>query len=300
MNNIMSTGGLPYFDRLCEKLALLESSNETEQVEARRIERLLGKHVHLGYWRDPEEAIKSRNASYDDFVVATEAMASLHFEVAGIKNGQALLDVGCGFGGTIESINERYQNMNMVGLNIDPRQLARARQQVTPKATHGNKIDFVEGDACELPERFANKFDVVMAVECIFHFPSRLEFFRQAQRALKPGGILVLSDFVVPALKYPLLLSSTFFHAQDLKDTCGEAALPATGSHYKRLAKRAGLRPEKVVDITRNTLPNYELMQRMAVEFPKMEDKMRRVNGLLGKIAARGIYLYQLLSFRKP
>jgi len=182
MNNIMSTGGLPYFDRLCEKLALLESSNETEQVEARRIERLLGKHVHLGYWRDPEEAIKSRNASYDDFVVATEAMASLHFEVAGIKNGQALLDVGCGFGGTIESINERYQNMNMVGLNIDPRQLARARQQVTPKATHGNKIDFVEGDACELPERFANKFDVVMAVECIFHFPSRLEFFRQAQR----------------------------------------------------------------------------------------------------------------------
>jgi len=299
MTNIMSTG-LPYFDRLCEKLALLESSNETEQIEAKRVERLLGKHVHLGYWRDSDAAIKSGTASFDDFVVATEQMASLHFEVAGIKDGQAVLDVGCGFGGSIESINDRHQNMDLVGLNIDPRQLARARQQVTPKAKPTNRIDFVEGDACDLPDRFTNKFDVIIAMECIFHFSSRREFIHQATRALKPGGTLLVSDFVVPGALYPLLLSSTLFYLQDLKDTCGQATMPATLSYYRRLAKGAGLVPEKSLDVTKNTLPNYELMQRMAVEFPKMEHKMKRVNRFLGKISEVGMYRYQLLSFRKP
>jgi ubiquinone/menaquinone biosynthesis C-methylase UbiE len=50
----------------------------------------------------------------------------------------------------------------------------RAAAVVLPRP--GNAVHFVHGDACRLP--FASAvFDRVLAVECIFHFPSRRQFF---------------------------------------------------------------------------------------------------------------------------
>lgn len=111
MTNLMKID-LPYFDLICEQLASLEAGSGTSlartQAEARRIEKVLGKHVHYGYWRDPGN---SRAADLDEYIVATEEMSLLHFEVAKLKSGQAVLDVGCGFGGSIDSINERYRKV---------------------------------------------------------------------------------------------------------------------------------------------------------------------------------------------
>ena len=58
-------------------------------------------------------------------------------------------------------------DLEMTGLNIDPRQLEVARKEVLPE--NGNTIDFIEADAVSLPFP-DDTFDVVLAVECIFHF----------------------------------------------------------------------------------------------------------------------------------
>ncbi len=88
--------------------------------------------------------------------------------------------------------------MDLTGLNIDARQLAAAEAQTKP--ANGNKIGWVEADACRLPFE-DNSFDRVLAVECIFHFPSREKFLAEAARVLKPGGYLAVSDFV-PTLMF--------------------------------------------------------------------------------------------------
>jgi cyclopropane fatty-acyl-phospholipid synthase-like methyltransferase len=176
VNNM--TVNLPYFDVVLEKF----NQGDPEMLE------LFGRHLHYGYWEDPTLA----DGSEADFVRAAENLCQRIFNVAGVKEGLRILDVGCGFGGTIASINERYNGVELVGLNIDRRQLERAKQQV--QARSGNSIEFVEGNACELP--FADRsFDVVLAVECIFHFPSRLEFMQEARAGAEARGALGTHGF---------------------------------------------------------------------------------------------------------
>ena len=133
-----------------------------------------------------------------DFIAAMQQMNGVLLEAGKLTDGQRLLDVGCGFGGTIRQINAGHSDMHLTGLNIDPRQLAAAEAQTT--AANGNHIAWVEADACQLPFE-DNSFDRVLAVECIFHFPSRARFLAEAARVLKPGGRLAVSDFL-PTLAF--------------------------------------------------------------------------------------------------
>ena len=60
-----------------------------------------------------------------------------------------MLDAGCGFGGTGESLNGRLSGVELVGLTIDQRQLQRAASRVVPRAD--NRIRWQAGDACAMP-----------------------------------------------------------------------------------------------------------------------------------------------------
>src|SRR5262245_24134418 len=138
----------PYFDVLFDKFG-----------KNRAVEDAFGLNVHWGFWQDPSKA----DGSTADFQSAARAMNRRVYGRAQLQNGMRVLDVGCGFGGTLSEINETYSNMELVGLNLDPRQLVRARERVVPR--RGNKITFVEGDACALPFP-EHRFDAVLAVEC--------------------------------------------------------------------------------------------------------------------------------------
>ena len=152
--------GLPYFDYCLKHL-----KNNDQNVE-----KVFGRHVHWGYWEEPGQA----KQTVDAFALVSENLSQYLIQSSGIQNGTSVLDVGCGFGGTVASINEQFTKMSLTGLNIDDRQLERARQQVL--AAPGNTVHFQQGDARALP--FADQsFDVVLAVECIFHFPDREKFF---------------------------------------------------------------------------------------------------------------------------
>ena len=148
-----------------------------------------GRCAHLGHWDfkpEPDQA----SAESDDVRIAQQRLDDVMIEMAMVRQGQSVLDIGCGFGGLIECIDSQFTDMSLTGINIDPRQLDIC-QRLRSKSQ--NSIRWQEADACELP--FAdNSFDRVFCVEAMFHFASRRTFLAEVYRVLKPTGRLTGSD----------------------------------------------------------------------------------------------------------
>ncbi|HEU4702170.1 MAG TPA: methyltransferase domain-containing protein [Conexibacter sp.] len=270
---------MPYVDLLLRDLA----DGDAAAAAA------FGRHIHWGYWDDPASA----DGTYEDFGAAAERMSRQLWEAAGVRDGMRVLDCGCGIGGTLASIDERCRQMQLVGLNIDGRQLAVARERV--RAREGSTLELVEADACALPFPDAS-FDAVLAVECIFHFPSRMRFLREAHRVLRPGGRLAFSDFLVrprgiPALLGVRLVSSLRYYGRQNR-------VPATLSGYAWMLGRAGLALRGYEDATPHTLPSYRVLRD---RYERLGDRSAmRAGRKLEAVSRRGYAPYAIFSAERP
>jgi SAM-dependent methyltransferase len=269
----------PYFDYLIEGFRRGET----------------GRYAHLGYW-DPAE--KGRDAPEDDLESAQRRLDRMLVGAAGLCSGQQVLDVGCGLGGTLESINSQFSRMRLAGVNVDPRQLEICRELVP---LNGNRLQWGQADACALP--FANAvFDRLLCIEAMFHFPSRRVFFSEAARVLRPGGALIGSDIrVAPAAKDlespQLRIEATLQDAYGpWPDLWGEEGEPST------LADASGLQRSWVLDATAHTLPSHRFTAPAQTDIHRDSghDPARRAALMLKWLHAEGLLRYSCFRFDKP
>jgi SAM-dependent methyltransferase len=242
-----------------------------------------GRHVHLGYWDAPPPL--SSPCTADEFEMAQARLADVAIGLADLRDGQSVLDVGCGFGGTLAAINERWTGLRLTGVNIDPRQLDICR---TVQARVGNSLGFELADACAMPFDSAS-FDRVICLEAMFHFPSRADFLHEAARVLRPGGRLALSDIL---LKRP---GAAEAEVAALEQTMRREYGPwpelwIDMAAVDAMARRAGLRPERVIDATLQTLPSYRITA------PREDGS---AGGLMRWLHRSGHLSYACLSFTK-
>lgn len=278
----MATVELPYFDILLGELSR----------GRRDISIAFGRHVHWGHWDDDHPP----SGTMDDFAAAAERMSRRVCAAAPVRDGQRVLDVGCGFGGTIASLDARHRDLELVGLNIDPRQLERARREVVARPS--NAVSFVEGDACAMPFPDAS-FDVVLALECIFHFESRDRFFDEVRRVLKPGGRLAFCDLVPSRIGEKLLPIQDLFFARYKRELQGPADLTFTRERYVELATAKGFTLAYDEDVTAATLATYPVLRHVATEAGMHVLTAAWGTACLEWMSRYGILKYIILSFEK-
>jgi MPBQ/MSBQ methyltransferase len=254
-----------------------------------------GRFVHLGHWDTPV-AIEAAPQP-DEFERAQSRLTQVLLGMADLRAGQSVLDVGCGFGGTFDLINRQLRDMQLTGVNIDPRQLDICRS-IEP--LHGNRLQWELADACKLPFADAS-FDRVLCIEAMFHFASRAKFFAEAARVLKPGGVVAASDIViaesaknldVPGFSIEGWIRDGFGPWPDFWGTEGD---------HRSLAAAAGLKTTALHDATVNTLRSHRFTVRSSLDERKDPGDAASRAALMLRWVHRNTHMrYLYMRFDKP
>jgi cyclopropane fatty-acyl-phospholipid synthase-like methyltransferase len=113
---------------------------------------------------------------------------------AELRPRHRVLDIGCGTGALAVLAKRRFPDVDVVGLDPDPRALERARRKARRAAVHV-RFDCGFADALDYPDA---SFDRVLSSFMFHHLPraEKEATLRAVRRVLKPGGSLHLLDFV--------------------------------------------------------------------------------------------------------
>jgi SAM-dependent methyltransferase len=221
---------------------------------------------------------------------AQQAMDDRVLEVAALEDGQRILDVGCGLGGTLLDIDGKHRGVDLVGLNRSQRQLEAASDEWGKGRR--NPVRWVFGDACSLPFE-AGSFDRVLAIECVFHFSSRASFLCEAARVLRPGGLVVLSDFVAvegavaPDEREHLAVEASHGPWPDLACARGRCSDLAEDGRWSL---------ETAVDGTAQVLPNFAPLMEAGLD---ELDPSSQGTAVLGQLLQARRMRFELLALRR-
>jgi cyclopropane fatty-acyl-phospholipid synthase-like methyltransferase len=125
-----------------------------------------------------------------DEIAPPRRLAEFLLERAELQPGQRALHVGSGLGCQDVICCERYGCV-VVGLDINPAHVRLAREAAVARGL-GERVHYVVGSGTALPAEVGAGFDRVLALECLDEMECRFDFFREAQRVLRPTGVLVV------------------------------------------------------------------------------------------------------------
>jgi len=112
---------------------------------------------------------------------------------AGLQPGQRVLEIGCGTGNVVVLIKSLYPSVDVVGLDPDPKALARAQRKV---GRLGAAIQLDRGFSDELPYQ-DRTYDRVLSSFMFHHLSMEVKerTLGEVRRVLKPQGSFHLLDF---------------------------------------------------------------------------------------------------------
>ncbi len=103
--------------------------------------------------------------------------------------GRRVLDVGCGRGGTVSLLADRFEAL-VTGVDLSPEAVAFCR-----RVHVGPNVGFEVGDAEHLPFDDAT-FDAVTNIESSHTYPNLRAFLAEVRRVLKTGGWFLYTDLL--------------------------------------------------------------------------------------------------------
>jgi ubiquinone/menaquinone biosynthesis C-methylase UbiE len=115
-------------------------------------------------------------------------------QIAGLDPACRLLEVGCGNGSTAISLARDF-GCRVDGIDLDESAIHEARQNLAREEL-SDRVALATGDVRKLPFP-AGRYDLVLCESVISTVWQKAAAIREVQRVLKPGGKLVILDFVL-------------------------------------------------------------------------------------------------------
>ncbi len=203
--------------------------------------------MHFGHHDAARGAPRRRHA--DALLALNEVMA----ERVGLASGERVLDAGCGVGGTALWLAETH-GTDVLGINVVADHIDRARRYTVERGM-GDRPRFLVADFCAtgLP---SESFDVVWATESACHAPDKQAFVDEAARVLRPGGRLVMAEYVRIA---------PHDHAAMARWEAAWEMTVASSDHWTAAFADAGLVDVRIDDATANVMPSLRRLRRLCL-----------------------------------
>lgn len=252
--------------------------------------------LHFGYY-------DSANLSHSD------ALANMNKTMAmkvGISKDDIVLDAGCGQGGSSLWLAE-YIGSRVNGVTLVPHQVEKARDEAKRRKLN-HLTDFQTADYCKTPYP-DETFTVIWACESVCHCPNKSDFYEEAFRLLKPGGRLIIAEYIrkerdMPLADEKLLLSWC--------DGWSMPDLDTTEEHSNNL-KCQGFISTEIKDITANTKRSLERLYKMSkillglgkfLNLVGIRNMVKHENQLASirqyEALSQGLWYYSFISAQKP
>jgi SAM-dependent methyltransferase len=172
-------------------------------------------------------------ALYDplSWLLGTRDLHRVLVEQADLRAGQRVLEIGCGTGNLTILAKQLHPQVEMAGLDPDPKALARARRKAERA---GVELQWNLGFADQLPYE-DGALDRVLSSLMLHHLSTdaKRAALREVARVLRPGGSLHVLDFGGSHAASDGLLARLFHSRGDLRDNL-EGRIPG-------LMREAGL-----------------------------------------------------------
>lgn len=202
---------------------------------------LWGDHVHHGLWQTGRESAE----------VATQNLIRHVVQAAEIGDGEAICDVGCGYGATARLLAAEY-GVRVTALTISARQHRYAAAQSVPEGPPPLYLlqDWLRS---AVP---AASFDATLFIESLAHMDDKPGALAEAYRVLRPGGRLVACTWLAasdaPAWTRRLLL----------EPICREGQLPGLPSagDYRRWMAEAGFEVVRFEDLSQRVRRTWRVV----------------------------------------
>jgi cyclopropane fatty-acyl-phospholipid synthase-like methyltransferase len=215
-----------------------------------------------------------------------------------------ILDFGCGVGGTLFHLAERFPGARLHGITVSRRQVAIA-ERLAGKLGYADRCSFVLGDF--QTARLDVRADVIVAVESFAHSATADAFLANAAKHLREGGCLILADDFLASPKDSLDARQRL-RVEEFQAGWRVPAVCTTESLVAPAAAR-GLTAERNVDLTSHTRPGSRVRDRLVAALSPLAARVglagfpfygNMIGGHALQVGLReGFLRYQLLVLRR-
>jgi cyclopropane-fatty-acyl-phospholipid synthase len=145
---------------------------------------------------DPTQTYSCAYFEREDMTLEEAQIAKIDLSLGklGLQPGMTLLDIGCGWGATLNRALEKY-DVNVIGLTLSENQKAHVEQVFAASSSPRTKRVLLEGW-----EQFDEPVDRIVSIGAFEHFGRDRydDFFKKAYAVLPADGVMMLHTIIKP------------------------------------------------------------------------------------------------------